>query len=326
MSSAIYGTISYVNKPISRIIYGTAIQPYMAGQDANDLLDAIYAAGITAFDCARNYMAAELSLGKWIDARGNRDKIVLLTKCGHPSMFGKKRINEKEIRKDYAKSSKYLHTDYFDIYLLHRDDPDVDAGTIVEIFNALHAEGKIGAFGGSNWTHQRIEQANEYAYAHNLIPFSVSSPNFGLADQVNDPWGHGCVTISGPTQAEARRWYEQNGMPVIAYSSLGRGLFSGKLKSTETDKAASILDGAAMKGYGYPENYERLRRCELLAEKKGASVPQIAMAWICNQKINSFAVVSTTRAERMSENIDALHIKLSPEELAFLDLEREESP
>ena len=241
-------------------------------------------------------------------------------------MCAVKECMEKEIRKDFAKSSKYLHTDYFDIYLLHRDDPDVEAGTIVEIFNALHAEGKIGAFGGSNWMHQRIEQANEYAYAHNLIPFSVSSPNFGLADQINDPWGHGCVTISGPSQAEARRWYEQNGMPVIAYSSLGRGLFSGKLKSTETDKAASILDGAAMKGYGYPENYERLRRCELLAEKKGASVPQIAMAWIYNQKINSFAVVSTTRAERMGENIDALHIKLSSEELAFLDLEREELP
>lgn len=324
MSSVTYGSIPYVDKPVSQIFYGTAIQPYLTGQDANELLDAIYAAGITAFDCARNYMAAELSLGKWIDARGNRDKIVLLTKCGHPSMFGKKRINEKEIRKDFAKSSKYLHTDYFDIYLLHRDDPDVEAGTIVEIFNALHAEGKIGAFGGSNWMHQRIEQANEYAYAHNLIPFSVSSPNFGLADQINDPWGHGCVTISGPSQTEARRWYEQNGMPVIAYSSLGRGLFSGKLKSADTDKAASILDGTAMKGYGYPENYERLRRCELLAEKKGASVPQIAMAWIYNQKINSFAVVSTTRAKRMRENIDALHIKLSLEELAFLDLEREE--
>ena len=247
MSSVTYGSIPYVDKPVSQIFYGTAIQPYLTGQDANELLDAIYAAGITAFDCARNYMAAELSLGKWIDARGNRDKIVLLTKCGHPSMFGKKRINEKEIRKDFAKSSKYLHTDYFDIYLLHRDDPDVEAGTIVEIFNALHAEGKIGAFGGSNWMHQRIEQANEYAYAHNLIPFSVSSPNFGLADQINDPWGHGCVTISGPSQTEARRWYEQNGMPVIAYSSLGRGLFSGKLKSADTDKAASILDGTAMK-------------------------------------------------------------------------------
>ncbi len=323
MSSVKYRSIPYVNKPVSQIFYGTAIQPYLTGREANDILDAIFATGITTFDCARNYMAAELSLGKWIEARGNREDIVLLTKCGHPSMFGKKRINEQEIRKDFAKSSKYLHTDYFDIYLLHRDDPEVDVGTIVEIFNALHAEGKIGAFGGSNWTHQRIEQANEYAYAHNLIPFSVSSPNFGLANQVEDPWGYGCVTISGPANADARRWYEQNGMPVIAYSSLGRGLFSGKLKSADADKAASILDGTAMKGYGYPENFERLRRCEQIAEAKHASVPQIAMAWIYNQKINSFAVVSTTKASRMQENIDALHIELNPDELAYLNLEKE---
>lgn len=323
MSGVEYCSIPYVNKPVSRIFYGTAIQPFLMGQDANEILEAVFASGITAFDCARNYMAAELSLGKWIEASGHRDEIVLLTKCGHPSMFGKKRVNEIEIRKDFAKSAKYLHTDYFDIYLLHRDDPDVDVGTIVEIFNALHAEGKIGAFGGSNWTHQRIEQANEYAYAHNLIPFSVSSPNFGLANQVGDPWDYGCVTISGPGNTEARTWYKKTGMPVIAYSSLGRGLFSGKLKSADADKAASVLDGTAMKGYGYPENYERLRRCEILAEAKHATVPQIAMAWIYHQDINCFAVVSTTKVSRMQENIDALHIKLTTEELAWLNLERE---
>ena len=152
----------------------------------------------------------------------------------------------------------------------------------------------------------------------------MSSPNFGLANQVEDPWGYGCVTISGPANEEARRWYEKTGMPVIAYSSLGRGLFSGKLKSADADKAASILDGTAMKGYGYPENFERLRRCEQIAAEKGATVPQIAMAWIYNQKLNSFAVVSTTKASRMQENIDALHIVLSSEELAYLNLEREE--
>ena len=52
----------------------------------------------------------------------------------------------------------------------------------------MYQEGKIAVFGGSNWTHQRIEAANEYAYKHNLMPLSVSSPNFGLAEQVSDPW------------------------------------------------------------------------------------------------------------------------------------------
>lgn len=96
MSGMKYVNIPYVDKPVSRILFGTAMPPFMMGKDGNDLLDAIYALGITAFDTARNYMAAELSFGKWIEERKIRDKIVILSKCGHPSMFGRKRINEKE--------------------------------------------------------------------------------------------------------------------------------------------------------------------------------------------------------------------------------------
>lgn len=318
-----YVEIPYVKKKVSRIIFGTAIPPFMMGGNGNDLLDAMYDLGVNTFDMARNYMASELSVGRWLEEKDMREKVVLLSKCGHPSMFGRKRINEAEMRKDFRKSSGYLHTDYLDIYLLHRDDPEVDAGEIVEIFNAMHSEGKIGAFGGSNWTHERIEQANEYAYKHNLIPFTVSSPNFGLADQIDDPWGGGCVTISGPANEKARDWYRQNQMPVIAYSSLGRGMFSGKVKSSESEKAGKILDATAVKGYVCPENFERLRRCEELAERKGVSVPQIAMAWIFKQKLNTFAVVSTSSQERMQENIKALEVELTEEETLYLDLKRE---
>lgn len=319
-----YVEIPYVDKKVSRIFYGTAMPPFMTGGDGNDLLDAIFATGVTAFDTARNYLASEKSLGKWILERNMREKIVLLSKCSHPSMFGKKRVNEKEICKDFAKSVHYLNTDYIDIYLLHRDDPDVEVGEIVEVLNAMHEEGKIGAFGGSNWTHERIALANEYAYAHNLIPFSVSSPNFSLAEQIADPWGGGCVTISGPGNKDARGWYEKNQMPVIAYSSLGRGLFSGRLRGNEPERAGEILDGVAMKGYNCPDNFERLRRCEKLAEMKQCSVPQIAMAWVYNQKMNTFAVVSTSNPKRMGDNIAALSISLTENEMLYLDLEREE--
>lgn len=318
-----YQKIPYVEKPISRILFGTAMPPFFTGGDGSELLDAIYGLGINTFDAARNYGLAEQSLGDWIEARGNRKDIVILSKCGHPSIFGRKRVNEPDMRKDLRKSLEKLRTDHIDIYMLHRDDPQTDIGEIVEIFNAMHAEGKIGAFGGSNWTHRRIIEANEYAYKHNLIPFSVSSPNFGLADQVQDPWGGGCITISGPSNKDARNWYKETQMPVIAYSSLGRGFFSGKLKSSDFDHADQVLDSAAMKGYAYEENFERLRRCEELAEQKGVTVPQIAMAWIFRQAMNTFAVVSTSKPERMAENIKALSIDLSETEAAYLDLECE---
>lgn len=319
----LYTEIPYVNKKVSRILFGTALQPFILGGDGNKLLDAALAAGINTFDMARNYLFAERSIGNWLELRGCRDKVVLLSKCGHPSDFGRKRITERDIRKDFRKTTEALRTEYIDIYLLHRDDPDVEAGIVVEIFNAMHAEGKIGAFGGSNWEYERIEAANEYAYKHNLIPFSVSSPNFGLAEQVQDPWGGGCVTISGPANAKVRKWYEQNQMPVIAYSSLGRGLFSGKMKSTEIYRASEFMDEAAMKGYVCPDNFERLRRCEELAAEKGATVPQIAMNWIFGQGLNIFAVVSTGKPERLHENIVALSMELTKEELAYLDLRKE---
>ena len=184
----------------------------------------------------------------------------------------------------------------------------------------MHEEGKIGAFGVSNWTHQRIAEANEYAARHHLIPFTVSSPNFGLAEQVHDPWGGGCVSISGPSNVRAREWYRESGMPVIAYASLAHGLFSGKVKSSEPKKAGKILDEFAMKGYVCPENFERLRRCEELAAKKNCTVSQIAMSWIFKQDLDTLAVVGTSKALRMQENIDAMHIKLSEEEAAYLDL------
>ena len=316
-----YRNIPYVKLPVSRIVLGTATPSFIKGEENNALLDAALAAGISTFDTARNYGMSEKSIGIWLRERGNRDKVTILSKCGHPSLLGKKRVSEKEIRKDFAKSTQLLGTDFIDIYVLHRDDTDLDAGVAVEVFNALHAEGKIGAFGGSNWSYERIAQANEYAEKHHLIPFTVSSPHFGLARQQQDPWGGGCVTLTGEENAAAREWYQKTQMPVFSYSSLGRGLLSGKLKSEDCARADKVLDAVAMKGYGCEDNYERLDRCEKLAGQKGCTVAQIAMAWIYHQPINTFAIVTMSSPRRLDENIAALNVPLTDEECRYLNLE-----
>lgn len=321
MAAMEYRTIPYVDKKVSRIFYGTAMDPFFGGEEGVELLDEIFALGVNAFDTARVYQMSEKVLGKWMSSRKNRDEVVLLSKCGHPDQVTwRKRINEKEIREDFAVSSDLLQTDYIDIYLMHRDDPEVPVGEIVEIFHALHEEGKIGAYGGSNWTTARIQEANEYATQHNLLPMTVSSPNYGLADQVRDLWGGGSVTISGPSNEKAREWYIKNQMPVIAYSSLAHGFFSGRLKSCDAGREDQIVDAFAVKGYSCPENFERLRRAEELAEKHGCTVSEIAMAFIYGQQVNTFAIVSTSSPERMQKNIDAMSLGLTKEELDYLDL------
>lgn len=318
-----YENLEDIKTPVSRIVFGTALPAMIKGENVNDLLDSIYAEGITTFDTAENYGLSEISLGTWMKARKNRDKIVIISKGCHP--YGRDRVTPEDLKQDIEQSFERLHTDYIDIYMLHRDDLKVDVGPIVEFLNEYKKAGKIGRFGGSNWTVERMEQANEYACKHGLVPFTVSEPNFGLCDQIGDPWGggSGCVTISGPAHQEDRDWYAKNDIPVFAYSSLGRGMFSGRVKSNDIEGAKSILDPNAVKGYCYPENFERLARVEKLAASKNRTVPQIALAWVLNQDFDVFPLVSVPKAEWMASNLEALDISLSKEEVEWLDLRRD---
>lgn len=314
-----YARIDGLDKPVSRIFFGTAIRPMLMGQNAESLLDAVLASGINAFDCARGYGMAEKSLGAWIAARNNRESIVLLTKCGNVDLLGNVRINCQVIEKELKKSLETLRTDYIDIYLLHRDDPKTPMEEIMECLNQAKRQGKIRIFGVSNWTRQRIAEANRYAAEHGLEGFSVSSPNYGLACQVQDPWGGSCVTISGPENQEAREWYAACGMPVIAYSSLGRGFFSGKFKSGDYQVAKKVLDAPSQKGYLCEENMKRLHHAEILAERDGCSVAEIAMRYVFSSKMNVFAVVSTTNPSRLRQNIQASRTALTEEDIRFLE-------
>ena len=285
-----YQKIKNVEKPLSKIIFGCAIPVMIQGEDADELLDEVYAQGITTFDTAENYGLSEASLGHWLKNRGNREKVVIISKGCHP-YDGRDRVTPENLKHDIEQSFERLGTDYIDIYLMHRDDPKVEPGPMVEILNEYHKAGRIGAFGGSNWTHQRIAEANQYAGEHGLIPFTVSSPNFGLCDQIGDPWGGGpgCVTISGPSNAEARAWYRDNQIPVLAYSSLGRGMFAGIVKSDDIEGAKKILDPNAVKGYCYPENFERLARAEQLAKEKDCTALSLLATHHLTQESSQFS-------------------------------------
>ncbi len=319
MSEMLYGNIPYLDKKISRLVHGTIMVSMQKKEWSFELLDAMFALGVNAFDSAVIYGDGERVLGTWMQERGNRDEVVILTKGAHHNGW-RKRVTPYDIQTDVHDSLAKLMSNTIDLYILHRDDPAVPVGPIVEVLNQLHHEGKIGAFGGSNWTHNRLEEANEYAQKHGLIPFTASSPNYGLAEQVDNPWGPGCVSLAGPKEADARAWYAKNNTPIFAYSSLARGFFAGSLKSAAPEEAEKLFDRPTLQGYCHPVNFQRLERVEQLAQEKGLTVPQIAMAWIMQQPLNVFALVGTHTKEEMQQNIDALHVCLTQEELDWLDL------
>jgi aryl-alcohol dehydrogenase-like predicted oxidoreductase len=288
------------------------------------LLDAVYTLGCRAFDTAHHYGdgEAERVLGAWLRERGVRDEVVILGKGAHPR-DGRRRVTPEDIAADLDESLERLGVPFIDLYVLHRDDPAVPVGPLVEALNAHHRAGKIGAFGGSNWAHERIREANEYAFAHGLVPFAVSSPNYSLAEQFRPPWA-GCLTVSGPGGEAARAWYREQGIPLFTWSSLAGGFFSGRFARTNLDAFTAPLDRVCIEAYAEEPNFRRLDRARELAAERGLTIPQVALAYVLGQPDDIYPLVGCASGEEFRQNAAALDVALTPQELAWLDLRSDE--
>lgn len=318
-----YGNVTGIEKPISRLVQGSIMVSSKDIDASFRLLDEILEMGCTTFDTAHVYGNGdnERTMGKWVNSRGVREKVVIIGKGAHHSQ-DRKRVTPWDITADIHDSLARFKFDYIDLYLLHRDDPAVPVGPIVETLNEHYRAGRIRAFGGSNWSVARVTEANAYAEAHGLVPFAASSPNFSLAEQYREPW-EGCISIGGPKGAESRAFYQANQMPLFTWSSLAGGFFSGRLRRDNLDTFETYLDKLAVHSYAGEENFRRLDRVQELAEEKGLSIPQVATAYVMSQPLNIFALVGCQTAGEFKANMEAADVKLTPEECAYLDLRSE---
>ncbi len=319
-----YGNVTGIDKPISRIVHGTIKTSSKELEKSLSVLDSALEHGINAFDTAHVYGGGdnERIVGRWVHERGIRDEITIIGKGAHHNP-DRNRVTPWDITADIHDSLARFKFDYIDLYLLHRDDPSQPVGPIVETLNEHRAAGRIRAFGGSNWTHQRIQEANEYALAHGLTPFVASSPNFSLAEQLQEPWPN-CITISGPAGAEAREWYTREGLALFTWSSLAGGFFSGRFTRDNLNQFTDNYDKLAAQCYCSEDNFRRLDRAQELAAERGATVAQIALAYVLNQPANIFALTAGANDDEIRANAEAGEIVLSAEEIAWLDLKRDD--
>ncbi len=316
-----YGKLPGIDKPVSRLIQGAIMLHDERLDEAFALLDGVFAAGCTAIDSARVYQKghSEAAVGAWVRERGLRDQIVLITKGAHPKPDQLPRVTPTDIAADVQTSLASYGLEMIDVYLLHRDDPAYPVGPIIESLNEQQAAGRIGIFGGSNWSAARLEAANEYAYAHNLQPFAVSSPHFSLATQYEEPW-LGCRSIAGEANRADREWYAKQQLPLLSWSSLAGGFMTGRFRRDNLDSFTSNMDLTTVRAYCGEENFERLERAEQMAREKGITLPQIALAYVLSQpKLDIYALVGCMTPEEFQMNADAVAIRLSADEIAWLE-------
>ena len=271
-------------------------------------LDAMLELGCTALDIAASYMVGgtERLLGAWMASRRNRDRLLLITKGGHPvPVLQPHRLTPRAITEDLHASLRRLRTERVELYLLHRDDPTAALEPLVEALTGHQRAGKIGAWGVSNWTHERIQVIDGLARRTNVPGVAASSPHFSLAEWTSVPW-KGCISIAGDANRDARAFYERTQLPVLAWSPLGRGFFSSR-PGSDTDRI-----------YGSAVNLARRQRAEELGRKHGATAAQIALAYLLCQPFPVHASVSCS-VENMKRNLQARELRLSGAELKWLE-------
>jgi aryl-alcohol dehydrogenase-like predicted oxidoreductase len=299
-----YGKIAGLDKPISRIVMGCDHQPDLS--TASALFDQYVTLGGNAFDTAHFYLDghAERRLGRWIANRGIREEVVLIAKGAHTPD-----CNPEALSRQLIESLERQQNTYADIYLLHRDNEDIPAGEFVDVLNDHVAAGRIRIFGGSNWSPDRVDEANAWAGAHGKQGFSVVSNYFGLAEPYELPWP-GCRQSNDP---ESRRWLAEHQLPLLAWSARSRNFFTRARPDDHSDPLlVSCFYGDA--------NFERQHRAEQLAVEYGVTADEIALAYVLTQPFPTYALYGPKTLSESRAALRALEISLSAEQIAWLEL------
>ena len=255
---------------------------------------------------------SEEIVGKAIE--GRRDEVVLATKCGllweHPTrkprfvdedgneVFGD--LTKQSVLKEAEDSLRRLNTDHIDIYQCHRPDELTPAEETMEALNLLLKQGKIRAIGTSNFSVDQMETFREQGPVHS------EQPRFSMLDRTIEP--------------EILPYCIKNGMGILAYSPLERGLLTGKVT---LDRKFRRGDHRPDEPWFQKKNLKRaldfLEKLKPIAAHHGKTLAQLAANWvICREGITS-ALVGARTPEQVVENSGAADWRLTGEEMRLID-------
>jgi aryl-alcohol dehydrogenase-like predicted oxidoreductase len=305
-----YGSIPGLEKRVSRLVLGVDHQVDLNA--SAPVMDDYLARGGNCFDTAFIYQkgVCETVLGEFVASRGIRDQVVIIGKGAHTPYCTPDGLNEQ-----LTVSLERMGLDFVDIYALHRDNPQVPVGEFVDALNEHVRAGRMRVFGGSNWTLERLQAANEYATARGVQGFGVLSNQFSLAEMIDPIWD-GCLSASS---ASYRAWLQANPVVLMPWSSQSRGFFV--LGNPEF-----IEDRELERCWYSPMNFARLDRARALARVRGVEAINIALAYVLNQPFPTFPLIGPRRVRETSSSMKALEIKLTALELAWLNLESDQAP
>jgi aryl-alcohol dehydrogenase-like predicted oxidoreductase len=270
------------------------------------LIRAAYEHGVTMFDTAEAYgpFANEELVGEALQPI--RDKVVIATKFGFDiDLETGKRSGGTNSRPEHIKavaeaSLKRLRTDHIDLFYQHRVDPDVPIEDVAGTVKELIAQGKVEHFGMSEAGVQTIRRA------HAVQPVTAVQSEYSLF------W-------RGP-EAELLPALEELGIGFVPFSPLGAGFLTGKIdENTKFDSSDFRNIVPRFSPEARKANMVLVDLVKAVAERKGATPAQIALAWLLAQKPWIIPIPGTTKLYRLEENLGAVNVELTGNDLKQID-------
>ena len=298
---------------IEPLVLGTNVVGWTADEKTSfAIFDRLLEHGFNALDTADSYSRwvpgndsdSEKIIGRWIKARGNRDKVLVFTKVGSDMGQGHRDLSAKWIIAEVEASLKRLQTDYIDLYQSHWPDPRTPQEETLGAYAKLIKAGKVRFIGTSNQDAALLSEALELSRSKGLPRYETIQNEFNLYSR---------EAFVGAVQDICVK--EQ--ISGIHYFSLAAGFLTGKYRTAE-DAKKSARGGGVMSKYLNERGLKILAAMDKVAAKTGASLAEIALAWVVSQPGVAAPIASATSIGQLDMLVRGVRLTLSPDDLAAL--------
>jgi aryl-alcohol dehydrogenase-like predicted oxidoreductase len=279
-------------------------------QRSFEVLDAYVEAGGNFIDTADSYGRrgsggageSERIIGRWMAARGNRDRVVIATKVGiSPERPG---LSAANVRAGAEASLQRLGIDRIDLYYAHKDDPDTPLEETLTAFGELIEDGMIRYAAASNYSAERLEQALALGERDGAASYVALQPEYNLLER--------------DYERELMTLCERRGLACLPFFALARGFLTGKYRrggaAIESERASSVTEK-----YANDRGWTTLDALDEIAVSRGVAVATVALAWLRAQPTVLAPIASATSLEQLAELTASTSLELSPDELERLD-------
>jgi aryl-alcohol dehydrogenase-like predicted oxidoreductase len=281
---------------------------YKVGADlAGELVARALAAGINFFDTADGYAGGESETLLGAALRPHRDHVVIATKVGFRTgpALTRSGLSRRHILWSVDRSLERLGTDWIDIYIVHREDPHTPLEETLAALDAVVRAGKVRYLGFSNWSAWKAAAALEIQRANGLAPFTHGQMYYSL--------------VGRDVERDVIPMMRRYGLGLTVWSPLASGFLSGKYTRQSLSDPDNRLSGFDILPFDKERGFELVEGLRPIAAAHGASVAQVAIAWLLARPGVSSVIVGSTKVTQLEDNLRAAAITLTAAQIAALD-------